>query len=879
MSLLPGSRIGPYEIVSAIGAGGMGEVYRGRDTTLGRDVAIKALPDLFATDAERAARLLREAQILASLNHSNIAGIYGLEDDGRAKFLVLEFIDGVSLADRVASGLLPLEEALAIARQIAEALEAAHDKGIVHRDLKPGNVMLTNNGQAKVLDFGLARTTEAVSPANVMNSPTLTFAATEAGLILGTAAYMAPEQAKGRVVDKRCDIWAFGVLLFEMLAGAHPFGGETISEKIAAIIKDSPPWAALPADLPPALCSLLRRMLEKDPKRRLRDIGDARLVLEDIAAGAESEVVTPERASAARQRWRTAVPWTLAAAATALAALFASRAATRTTAELPSLKYTLPITGESLERFVLPSISPDSRHVVFSKRGTLWLRALDQLEPRQLTGTDGAQFPFWSPDSQQVAYLSGSAMYRVGIDGTPPVRVANATFQKGARTPGGVWRPDGTLIFAPAASGSGLVSVPEQGGEFAEFYRRNAATEGDFHRPALLPDGKSLLFIVDRLDTGSDTIGVLSDGTRKDIFSLKSEVLDSPVYSPTGHVLFHRETSSPGIWALPFDAARLEPTGAPFLVSPQGSYPSISRSGVLMYSESTASGLGNLAWVDVKAGTVSMAFEEPFAGLRQPRLSPNGQKVAAVAYAPGEGYIVIVADLQRQTHVKVGGRASGSSRPAWLDDQTITYARDDGTDQELVTQPADGSGDAAMIARGLSPGVAAGFLVFSRLEPGKGGGLHYMKLQPGGRPGSDQLLQQLPQHEWEPALSPNGTLLAYTQGDVDRSEVILRTFPQQSGRWQVSASGGTYPVWTRRGDALFYRAVGGPIFKVDVQTTPGVVLSTPKAVVRPSSLVARVGYDVSLDGTRLLMVQEARLDDQSTAGVVVAQNWVAPFRK
>jgi eukaryotic-like serine/threonine-protein kinase len=314
----------------------MGEVYRGRDTRLGRDVAIKALPDLFANDPERSGRLLREAQILASLNHSNIAGIYGLEDDGRSKFLVLEFIDGGSLADRLTAGPIPVDEAVVIARQIAEALEAAHEKRIVHRDLKPGNVMLTSGGQAKVLDFGLARATGGSSSSDVMNPPTLTFAATQAGVILGTAAYMAPEQAKGRAVDKRSDIWAFGVLLFEMLAGSHPFRGETISEMIAAIIKDSPAWAVLPKDLPPALHALLHRMLEKDPRRRLRDIGDARLVLEDVAAGTEADPVASAPVSRG-PRWRAAAP-----------AMFAIRTGARPDADLPALKYTLPITGESL---------------------------------------------------------------------------------------------------------------------------------------------------------------------------------------------------------------------------------------------------------------------------------------------------------------------------------------------------------------------------------------------------------------------------------------------------------------------------------------------------------------------------------------------------
>ena len=666
----PGTRIGPYEIVELLGRGGMGEVYRARDTRLQRDVALKLLPAAVAADRESLARFTREAQLLATLNHPHIASIYGVEEGDSGAALVLELVDGPTLAERIAQGPVPVDEAIVIARQIAEALEAAHEQGIIHRDLKPANIKLRFDGTVKVLDFGLAKTTSSSLTSGTMDnavSPTLTAHATAAGLILGTAAYMAPEQARGRMVDRRADIWAFGLVLFEMLSGVRPFGGETISETIAAIIKDPPSWTALPEGLPTRLQALLRRTLEKDPKRRLRDIGDARLELEDLAAGVDAVAAAPR--PAAQPAWRRALPWAIASVATLAAVAFALKPSGGPVVEPPSLKYTLPITGESLDRTGLPAISPDGRHVVFVKGGTLWIRSLDQLEPRPLAGTAGAQFPFWSPESREVAYLTANAIWRVGVDGSQPVRVATYRFSKGGRTPGGVWLTDGTMVFAPAATGSGLLSVPAQGGEFTDFYKRDVKVEGDFHRPAVLPDGRSLLFVVDRMDGGADTIGVLSNGVRKDVLSLKGEILDSPVYSPTGHILYHRETSSPGIWAVPFSFPRLETTGSPFLVAAEGSYPSISANGIVTYAENSVSGQSSLAWLDVRTGAVTSALNEKFSSMSEPRLSPNGKRVAAVVQATGQGQMVIVADLERHTHVRLGERVDSSSRPGWRDDR------------------------------------------------------------------------------------------------------------------------------------------------------------------------------------------------------------------
>ncbi|MGH8430970.1 MAG: TolB family protein, partial [Solimonas sp.] len=329
-----------------------------------------------------------------------------------------------------------------------------------------------------------------------------------------------------------------------------------------------------------------------------------------------------------------ALPWALAMAATLTAILLGLGVSTpRPEPEMAALKFTLPITGESLERTALPAISPDGRHVVFSRGGTLWVRSLDQLEPRQLAGTNGAQFPFWSPDSQQIAYLTANSLWRVALEGSQPARIANYRFTKGGRTPGGAWLADNTIVFAPAATGSNLLSVPAQGGEFVDHYKRNPEIEGDFHRPSVLPDGRSLLFVVDRADTGADTIGVLVNGERKDILRIQNEALDSPTYSPTGHVLYHRETNTPGLWALPFSLTGMVATGPPFLLVPQASYPSMSSNGTLIYLEGSVSGLEALAWLDIATGTVTPAFREQFATMTFPQLSPDGSRVAAVVQA------------------------------------------------------------------------------------------------------------------------------------------------------------------------------------------------------------------------------------------------------
>ena len=491
MAITTGSKLGPYKILAAIGAGGMGEVYRAHDTKLNRDVALKVLPAEFASDPERMARFKREAQLLASLNHTNIAAIYGLEESGGVSALIMELAEGATLADRISQGPIPLEEALSIARQIAEALEAAHEKGIIHRDLKPANVKVTPEGAVKVLDFGLAKALEGeAAEADASQSPTLSLAATKAGVILGTAAYMSPEQARGSGVDKRCDIWSFGVVLFEMLAGKKLFAGETISDTLAAVLRADVDWSVLPGDTPSSIRTLLRRCLTKDRKERMRDIGDARITITEYLANPASASAPEIVADAAHRRLRDNLGWSVAIiclfASLALGVLYFRQAPV----EAPETRFEVMTSPTSEPTSI--ALSPDGRLLVFvaSSEGQerLWLRPLDQIVAQPLAGTEGATLPFWSPDSRSIGFFANNKLKRIGIAGGPPQVLASASHGQG-----GTWKGDGVIVFAPSLTDP-LNRVPALGGDPVAITRLNPPRQVGHWFPQFLPDGRHLLY-------------------------------------------------------------------------------------------------------------------------------------------------------------------------------------------------------------------------------------------------------------------------------------------------------------------------------------------------------------------------------------------------
>ena len=570
MSLTAGTRLGSYEVLSPLGAGGMGEVFCARDMSLGREVAIKVLPDAFSADPERVARFEREARVLASLNHASIGAIYGLERAGAVTFLVLELVPGETLADRLARGPIPLSEALPIARQIADALDAAHEKSVVHRDLKPANIKVTADGRVKVLDFGLAKAmerghgSETGSHAHALSvSPTITTPAmTGVGMILGTAAYMAPEQARGKNVDKRADIWAFGCVLYELLTGVRTFTADEVSDTLAFVLTKDPDWTRLPASTPQSIRTLLRRCLERDRTKRLADIADARLDIEDALTGAGSEPgrESPQRVEAPRRL----LPWSVAAVATAVAAtVLVQWAPWRNAPESMSQRFTVGI-GADASLMTDPGtaavISPDGSLLAFvaqpaSGPRMLYLRRLDQLQATPLTGTEDALGPFFSPDNQWLAFFAGDKLKKVPLNGGTPVTLADAVNGRG-----GAWSEDGTIVFAPdTAPGATLLRVSEAGGRVAPV---TTMVDGEVtHRwPHMLPGGRALLYTAHNDARGYDeaTIAIqpLPSGTPRVILRGGSHGR----YLPSGHIAYVRNGT---LFAVRFDVNRLEVVGDP----------------------------------------------------------------------------------------------------------------------------------------------------------------------------------------------------------------------------------------------------------------------------------------------------------------------------
>ena len=618
MTLAPGhpvigSRLGPYEVTAKLGEGGMGEVWRATDSRLRREVAVKVLPAAFTADRERLARFEREAQTLAALNHPNIAAIYGLEESNGTRALVMELVEGEDLSTRIAHGPLPVAEALAIARQIAEALEAAHEQGIVHRDLKPANVKVRADGTVKVLDFGLAKAMEpaagAGARAELAHSPTLTSHGTQLGVILGTAAYMAPEQARGGAVDKRADLWAFGVVLFEMLTGRSLFAGETVSDTLAGVLKTDVDLAALPAATPRAVRELLRRCLERNPRNRLRDAGDARLVLDDALAGRRDGVEAPPVAAApAAHRLGRWLPWAIAAIASAIAIAAVVRPPRAAPASPPSaIRFHLqPLESVSpTRRGSFFTLSPDGRVLAVTADGALWVRPLDAVEPRRIEGAEDATYPFWSPDGAWIGFFSGGQLRRVARDGGPAQRLCDAPEGRGA-----AWSPEGVIVFSPHLGARGLWRVSGQGGQPVQVTSLPENAANHAHRyPQFLPDGR---FLYMHLGPDPAVAGIWAASLEGGRPVRVLDGVDQAVYAPSasdpsrGHLLYRREKT---LLAQPFDLATLRATGEAQPVAQNvgtaantgaGAF-AVSATGVLAFT-SDLDGNGELVWVD-RAGT------------------------------------------------------------------------------------------------------------------------------------------------------------------------------------------------------------------------------------------------------------------------------------
>jgi eukaryotic-like serine/threonine-protein kinase len=894
LALTPGTRFGAYEILSGIGAGGMGEVYRAKDTKLNREVAIKVLPDLFAVDPERLARFTREAQTLASLNHPNIAIIHGLEQAGEVHALVMELVPGEDLSERIARGAIPVDEALPIAKQIAEALEAAHEQAIIHRDLKPANIKLRPDGTVKVLDFGLAKIAEPVAAvvSNITQSPTITTPAmTAAGIILGTAAYMSPEQAKGKPADKRSDVWAFGCVLYEMLAGKRAFEGEDVSDTLANVLKREPDWNALPTAVSGSVRTLLRRCLTKDRKRRLDSAADARLEIDDAltAPAPDARAV----AGVPSVGWRRLAAVTMAAlvvggVAAGATVWFAMRPASgrviRTA--IPTAGATALSVGNNGPHLTL---TPDGSRVVYRGAGQILVRALDQLEPRALTGLGAPQSPFTAPDGQWLGFFDGQSLNKVTITGGPPVPVA----QVDGLFRGATWGTDGTIVFATSAS-TGLQRVSSAGGEVTVLTTPDLARgEADHLWPEFLPDGHAVLFTITAANGGLAAAQIavwdLRTGTETVLLRGGSHAR----YLPTGHLVYGAGGS---LWAVRFDLRRLAVVGAPVPVLTSvamtvagGVEAAFASNGTLAYlSGITLAALTQrtLVWVD-RQGREEPLAAPPRAYL-QPRLSPDGTRVAVSS--ADEEQDLLVWDLSRATLTRLTFDPGLDQAPLWTSDsqRLLFSSARAGPGQMLYVQPADGTGSATRLIESGNPQFATSIspdgthvLVYETTQT-RGRDLRLLTLGPTPRVES---LLETQFDERGGVISPDGSWLAYESNSSGRYEIYVRPFPAVGdGLWQVSTAGGVQPLWAPRGRELFYVAPDGALMGVSGEVRGASWSSGGPARLLEGRYFTGGGsvirqYDVTADGQRFLMIKDRSANADSSPQIIVVQNWLEELKR
>ncbi len=878
-----GTKLGHYEIREQIGAGGMGEVYRATDTKLKRDVAVKVLPSDFASDPERLARFQREAEVLASLNHPNIAAIYGLEDAGDTKALVMELVEGPTLADRIAQGAIPVDEALPIAKQIAEALEAAHEQGIIHRDLKLANVKVKHDGTVKVLDFGLAKAMNPVGdPTSVSQSPTLSMAATQAGIILGTAAYMSPEQAKGRTVDKRTDVWAFGAVLYEMLTGELAFQADDVSDTLAAILRAEVNWSVLPKELSPTIQTYLKRCLERDTKQRVQDIGDVRLVLEGAF---ETPVrLVAEGTGWVQPGWKQVVlvvapallvglvVWNLRPAPAAPGDVI------RFYIDTPELSF-LGL-GSSADPNLV--ISPSGDRIVYLNRanieddptggGQLYVRRLDELEAALLPGTAGSRNPFISTDGQWLGFIQGNVFKRTSILGGPAVSLAEVP----AEVRGATWTDDGIII----GSRVGLLHVPAEGGEPEPLTETNRLVEQAHAWPNWIPDANAVFFVVESpLGETRLTLAVLDLGSG-DVKRLELGGSYPHYIEATGHLIWVAEDGS--LLAANFNAETLELEGSfvPLLsdvaVNNRGAASfSVSTDGHLAYASGTnarGSVLRNLAWVDREGRAEVLPFAPR--AFNVPRLSTDGTHVAVDDRDPFNND-VWVGELARGTLSRLTTNQDVDSVPWWtLDGRRVVFSSIRGSSRGvgLFSRAFDGSGEVEELARiydlvptpnilrgyAWSPDGNSAVFVFGSAETRRDLGVLELGEDTTWRP-----LLETEADESHPALSPDGRWLAYTSDVSGRPEVYMERFLEMGDRRLVSVGGGHQPVWSPLGNELFYRSSTpeGPVMMVvPVEIEPTFELGTAE-VMFPDVYDLREPdqrrtYDVAPDGQSFLMVTQ-----------------------
>ena len=863
--------MGSYEILAPIGAGGMGEVYRARDTKLGRDVAIKVLPGRFARDADRLARFQREAKLLAALNHPNIASIYGLEDSDSTRGLVMELAEGPALTDRIRQGPIPVDEALPIARHICDALEYAHEKGIVHRDLKPANVKVSADDNVKILDFGLAKAMESnPSAADIANSPTLSQMATQTGVLLGTAAYMSPEQARGKPVDRRADIWAFGCVLYEMLSGHRAFQGETITDTLAAIMRAEPDWALLPQATPMRVRVLLQRSLQKDPKQRLRDIGDARIALDEVLSGAPDPLLDV--------RGRSQAPSALM----------------RLEISLPA-ETVLGSTG-------VFAISPDGCHLAFAAHGAdsvarLWVRSLDSLDARPLYGSEAQVFPpfFWSADSRFIAFGSFGKLKKIDVAGGPPQTLCDSP----GLVVGGAWNRDGTILFGQAPGG--LFRVSQNGGEALPVTLLDPSRKETWHaQPSFLPDGRHFIYL--RGSAVSDNAGLYVGSLDSKPEDQDSRLLVSthlgatyvpPVGTGMGQLLFVRDAS---LIAQSFDDERLVLTGEPVSLAKQigslltNGFFSASANGVLVYR--TGGRTSQLTWFDQKGKRLGTVGDAGY--YVSVAVSLDGSR--AVVGRPDHQTARLglwLMDLTRGTSTRFTSGPSISPVGIWSPDGTriilgsglsgnydLYWKRTSGGKEEELLLASD----QAKRPRSCSPDGR--FLLYSTTDAETRKNELWLLPLEGEKKPIPFVRTQFNNDEGQ--FSPDGRWVAYVSDESSRDEVYVRTFSRSpngtisddEGTSLISTGGGIEPRWSGDGKTLYYLAPDGTLMAVEVGSEQACRAAVPKALFQtPQHLGGgplRQSWSVTPDGKRFLFVVRT---EQGSAPFNVVLNWQEALKR
>ncbi|HWI18117.1 MAG TPA: protein kinase [Vicinamibacterales bacterium] len=892
MALSSGTRLGVYDITAPLGEGGMGQVWRATDSTLGRQVAIKILPDAFATDPERLARFEREAKTLASLNHPHIAAIYGFEKSSGMHALVMELVEGEDLSQRIARGAMPLDEALPIAKQIAEALEAAHEQGIIHRDLKPANIKLRADGTVKVLDFGLAKALDQGSgigdqgSGGAANSPTITTPAmTLRGVILGTAAYMSPEQAAGKPVGKRSDLWSLGVVLLEMLSGRQVFTGESVSHVIAAVLKSEPDWTALPADTPAPIRRLLRRCLEKDRKRRLDSAAGVRIEIDD-ALTAQSSVDGGEL-SAPGSRIPTRSSRPLLAAVAVLVALVAAMA-------MPTLRYLrqipppvprevrLEITTPTTESPLEFALSPDGRFMAFiasgDGRSRLWLRPLDQTEARPMAGTDGAVYPFWSPDSRSIGFFAAGKLLRIDVAGGAPQVVAPASGTSQGLS--GSWSVDGTILFLSVNPGP-LMRVAASGGEPVVATELDPPRQTAHRNPHFLPDGRHFLFQARGTpESAGIYLGSLDGGAPARLTAAGS----GGAFLPPDRVAFVRQGA---LVARRLDLAGRVLTGDPVTLADRigededggrGGF-TVSATGLVAYRVG-AGASRQFTWVDRAGTAVGVAGEPDTNYLHVPELSPDGRRLALWRTVQGNTDLWLL-DLLRSGMTRLTFDAAAEVEPVWSPDgMRLAFASNRTGRYNLYVKASDGSGAEAQLLDSPNPVIPVDWtrdgrwLLYYEVHPATGRDLWALDMTSPQSP--PQLVANTPAAEVLAQVSRDGRWVAYQTNESGRFEVVVQPFPNASGKWQVSTAGGAAPRWRADGKELYFLAPDATMMAVPV-TAAGASFSagTPVALFQTrivdGGTVATVGpqYDVARDG-RLLINQPVAA---AAAPITVILNW------